>query len=100
MKTIKNITLWITLAVAIAFLTLGYASGQKVSAVAETNPIKWNMSLGEDISVQFTVDKSVGANACLKVSFDGKDEKNACRLYGNRRRIYVCLHGACSARYG
>lgn len=75
MKTIKNITLWITLAVAIAFLTLGYASGQKVSAVAETNPIKWNMSLGEDISVKFTVDKSVGANACLKVSFDGKDEK-------------------------
>ena len=75
MKTIKNITLWITLAVAIAFLTLGYASGQKVSATAETNPIKWNMSLGEDISVKFTVDKSVGANACLKVSFDGKDEK-------------------------
>ncbi len=75
MKTIKNIALWITLAVAIAFLTLGYASGQKVSAVAETNPIKWNMSLGEDISVKFTVDKSVGANACLKVSFDGKDEK-------------------------
>lgn len=75
MKTIKNITLWITLAVAIAFLTLGYALGQKVSAVAETNPIKWNMSLGEDISVKFTVDKSVGANACLKVSFDGKDEK-------------------------
>lgn len=75
MKTIKNITLWITLAVAIAFLTLGYASGQKVSAVAETNPIKWNMSLGEDISVKFTVDKSVGANACLKVAFDGKDEK-------------------------
>ena len=75
MKTIKNITLWITLAVAIAFLTLGYASGQKVSAVAETNPVKWNMSLGEDISVKFTVDKSVGANACLKVSFDGKDEK-------------------------
>lgn len=75
MKTIKNITLWITLAVAIAFLTLGYASGRKVSATAETNPIKWNMSLGEDISVKFTVDKSVGANACLKVSFDGKDEK-------------------------
>ena len=75
MKTIKNITLWITLAVAIAFLTLGYASGQKVSAIAETNPIKWNMSLGEDISVKFTVDKSVGAYACLKVSFDGKDEK-------------------------
>lgn len=75
MKTIKNIALWITLAVAIAFLTLGYASGQKVSAVAETSPIKWNMSLGEDISVKFTVDKSVGANACLKVSFDGKDEK-------------------------
>ena len=75
MKTIKNITLWITLAVAIAFLTLGYASGQKVSATAETNPVKWNMSLGEDISVKFTVDKSVGANACLKVSFDGKDEK-------------------------
>lgn len=75
MKTIKNIALWITLAVAIAFLTFGYASGQKVSAVAETNPIKWNMSLGEDISVKFTVDKSVGANACLKVSFDGKDEK-------------------------
>lgn len=75
MKTIKNIALWITLAVAIAFLTLGYASGQKVSAVAETNPVKWNMSLGEDISVKFTVDKSVGANACLKVSFDGKDEK-------------------------
>lgn len=75
MKTIKNIALWITLAVAIAFLTLGYASGQKVSATAETNPIKWNMSLGEDISVKFTVDKSVGANACLKVSFDGKDEK-------------------------
>lgn len=75
MKTIKNITLWITLAVAIAFLTLGYASGQKVSATAGTNPIKWNMSLGEDISVKFTVDKSVGANACLKVSFDGKDEK-------------------------
>lgn len=75
MKTIKNITLWITLAVAIAFLTLGYASGQKVSATAETNPVKWNMSLGEDISVKFTVDKSVGANACLKVAFDGKDEK-------------------------
>ena len=75
MKTIKNITLWITLAVAIAFLTLGYALGQKVSATAETNPIKLNMSLGEDISVKFTVDKSVGANACLKVSFDGKDEK-------------------------
>ena len=75
MKTIKNITLWITLAVAIAFLTLGYASGQKVSATAETNPIKWNMSLGEDISVKFTVDKSVGAYACLKVYFDGKDEK-------------------------
>ena len=75
MKTIKNITLWITFAVAIAFLTLGYASGQKVSAVAETNPVKWNMSLGEDISVKFTVDKSVGANACLKVAFDGKDEK-------------------------
>ena len=75
MKTIKNIALWITLAVAIAFLTLGYASGQKVSATAETNPIKWNMSLGEDISVKFTVDKSVGANACLKVYFDGKDEK-------------------------
>lgn len=75
MKTIKNIALWITLAVAIAFLTLGYASGQKVSAVAETNPVKWNMSLGEDISVKFTVDKSVGANDCLKVSFDGKDEK-------------------------
>lgn len=75
MKTIKNITLWITFAVAIAFLTLGYASGQKVSATAETNPVKWNMSLGEDISVKFTVDKSVGANACLKVAFDGKDEK-------------------------
>ena len=75
MKTIKNITLWITLAVAIAFLILGYASGQKVSATAETNPVKWNMSLGEDISVKFTVDKSVGANACLKVAFDGKDEK-------------------------
>lgn len=75
MKTIKNITLWITFAVAIAFLTLGYASGQKVSATAETNLVKWNMSLGEDISVKFTVDKSVGANACLKVAFDGKDEK-------------------------
>lgn len=75
MKTIKNITLWITLAVAIVFLTLGYASGQKVTATAETNSVKWNMSLGEDISVKFTVDKSVGANACLKVSFDGKDEK-------------------------
>ncbi len=33
------------------------------------------MSLGEDISVKFTVDKSVGANACLKVSFDGKRRK-------------------------
>ena len=75
MKTIKKTILWITFALSLAFLTIGYALGQKVSATAETNPIKWNMSLGEDISVKFTVDKSVGANACLKVSFDGKDEK-------------------------
>lgn len=75
MKTIKKTILWITFALSLAFLTLGFASGQKVSATAGTNPIKWNMSLGEDISVKFTVDKSVGTNACLKVSFDGKDEK-------------------------